>query len=186
MENDHLNCGMLGVRILFRTLASFGDAELAYKLITRTDAPSYGIWVKEFGLVSLPETFRTCVNGYDTSLNHHFLGDISGFFISHIAGLQINPYRNDPAEVRVAPSFILALDHAETYYDTVGGRIHVKWERVGESIELHIAKADSVHGLIELPQGYRFAHMTGADDGSIYDRRIYELQSAVYTVCKKK
>ena len=86
----------------------------------------------------------------------------------------------------MAPSFILALDHAETYYDTVGGRIHVKWERVGESIEIHTKKADDVHGAVELPQGYRFAHMTGEDDGSIYDRRIYELQSAVYTVCKKK
>ena len=131
MEDDHLNVGMLGVRILFRTLAAFGDAELAYKLITRTDAPSYGIWVKEFGLVSLPETFRTCVNGYDTSLNHHFFGDISGFFMSHIAGLQINPYHDDPTEVRVAPNFIFLLDHAEAYYDTVGGRIKVKWERAG-------------------------------------------------------
>ena len=177
---------MLGVRILFRTLAAFGDAELAYKLITRTDAPSYGIWVKEFGLVSLPETFRTCVNGYDTSLNHHFFGDISGFFMSHIAGLQINPYHDDPTEVRVAPNFIFSLDHAEAYYDTVGGRIKVKWERAGEAVDLCIQKADGVHGAVELPYGYVFTRITGADDLSISDRRIYELRNAVYTVCKKK
>lgn len=186
MEDDHLNGGMLGVRILFRTLASFGDAELAYTLITRTDAPSYGILVKNFGLVSLPETFRTCVNGYDTSLNHHFFGDISGFFIAHIAGLQINPYHDDPTEVRVAPSFIASLDHAEAYYDTVGGRIEVKWERAGDAIDIRIQKADGVHGLIELPHGYVFTHISGADDRITSDRRIYELQNAVYTVCKKK
>lgn len=57
---------------------------------------------------------------------------------------------------------------------------------MGEAVDLRIQKADGVHGAVELPQGYRFAHMTGEDDGSIYDRRIYELQSAVYTVCKKK
>ena len=106
--------------------------------------------------------------------------------MSHIAGLQINPYHDDPTEVRVAPNFISSLDHAEAYYDTVGGRIKVQWERVGEAVDLRIPKADGVHGAVELPQGYRFAHMTGEDDGSIYDRRIYELQSAVYTVCKKK
>ena len=185
MEDDHLNCGMLGVRILFRTLAAFGDAELAYKLITRTDAPSYGIWVKEFGLVSLPETFRTCVNGYDTSLNHHFLGDISGFFISHLAGLQINPYRNDPAEVRIAPNFISSLNYAAANYDTVDGQIHVKWERAGENIEIRIQKADGVHGNLELPRGYVLKHVSGTEDKIADDRRFYELKNAVYTVCKK-
>ena len=47
-------------------------------------------------------------------------------------------------------------------------------------------RADGVHGAVELPRGYGFTHITGADDLSISDRRIYALQNAVYTVCKKK
>lgn len=65
------------------------------------------------------------------------------------------------------------------------GRIKVKWERAGEAIDIRIQKNDGVHGLIELPHGYAFTHISGADDRITSDRRIYELQNAVYTVCKK-
>ncbi|MBQ8759029.1 MAG: family 78 glycoside hydrolase catalytic domain, partial [Clostridia bacterium] len=43
--DDHFDCGMIGLRTIFRVLGAHGDAELAYSMITRTDAPSYGIWV---------------------------------------------------------------------------------------------------------------------------------------------
>ncbi|MBQ8758765.1 MAG: family 78 glycoside hydrolase catalytic domain, partial [Clostridia bacterium] len=34
--DDHFDCGMLGVRTMFRVLAKHGDGALAYKMITRT------------------------------------------------------------------------------------------------------------------------------------------------------
>ncbi len=183
--DDHLDCGMLGVRILFRTLAMHGDAALAYKLITRTDAPSYGITVEKFGLVSLPETFQDHNGGNITSLNHHFLGDISGFFIRHLAGLHINPNRDDPAFVRVAPSFIEQLDEAKAHYDTVSGRVRVAWKRKGEEIELTVEKEEGVHGEVMLPKGYVFTQKTGTPVEVIRERRLFAIDNAVYTIVKK-
>ena len=183
--DDHFNCGMIGVRVMFRVLASFGDADLAYRMITRTDAPSYGIWVKEFGLASMAETFNDTVNGHRTSLNHHFMADISGFFISHVAGLQINPHKDNPAFVRVAPSFIDTLDNASAYYDTVSGTVRVKWERNGEDILLTVEKQDGVSGEVVLPKGYIFTEKTSCGKDWINDRRIYALENAVYTVRRK-
>ena len=127
---------MIGARVIFRVLGQHGDSELAFRMITRTEAPGYGIWVTKFGLTGLPETFERTVNGYSTSLNHHFMGDISGFFIAHIAGLQVNPSGDDPAFIRFAPSFIPGMDFAESFYDTTEGRIRVRWERQGEKIRL--------------------------------------------------
>ena len=183
--DDHFNCGMIGVRVLFRTLAAHGDAELAYKLITRTDAPSYGIWADKFGLVSNAESFNATVNGYGTSLNHHFMSDYSGFFISHIAGLQVNPYKDNPAYIRINPSFIPALDNASAFYETVAGKVSVFWVRKGEEIELTVEKADGVGGEVVLPNGYIFTKRSDRPDYETADRRISPLAGVVYTIRKK-
>lgn len=44
------------MRVLFRVLSDFGEPDLAFKLITRSDYPSYGNFV-ERGLTALPEDF---------------------------------------------------------------------------------------------------------------------------------
>jgi len=152
--DDHIDCGMLGVRILFHVLSDFGETELAYKLITRTDAPSYGVWVTKLGLNTLPETFHSTVDGEATSLNHHFLGDISNFFFTDVAGLCINPDADDVSFVKFKPSFIKGLDHAEAYYDTVFGKVSVKWERQGESIFASVEKPQEIKVELVLPNGY--------------------------------
>lgn len=153
----HFDCGFLGMRVLFRVLADMGEADLAYDMITRPDYPSYGNFV-ERKLTALPEDFRKA-DAFPNSLNHHFFGDISAFFMEYVAGLRINPYDEDPCEVNVQPCFIQKLDHAEAYYDTVGGKIKVLWERTSRpgEIKLTVEKADAVFGRIQLPNGYRFA-----------------------------
>ncbi len=154
---DHFDCGMLGVRVLFHVLAQFGDAELAYKLITRTDAPSYGIFIDGFDCTSLPESWHKTIDGYTTSLNHHFLGDISNFFISHIAGIWVNPNVDNANYVEVHPNFIEELDFAAAHYDTPEGRVEVKWERrEGSRVHLRVIKPKNVRAAIILPDHYSF------------------------------
>lgn len=180
--DDHFDCGMIGVRILFRVLAQHGDAELAYHMITRTDAPSYGIWVTKFGLTSLPETFNRTADGYTSSLNHHFMGDITGFFIAHIAGLQVNPFGDDPAYIRFAPCFVNGMTYAQSYYNTIAGHIQVRWERRENKISLIVSKADGVHGKLVLPRGYRLVSRTGASSEETQGRRMDELVNGEYIV----
>ena len=174
--DDHFDCGAIGNRNIFRLLASHGDAELAYKMITRTDAPSYGIWTEKFGLVSLAETFNAVYNSEITSHNHHYMGDISGFFISHIAGLQINPYLDDCNFVRIAPNFIEKLDFAKAFYDTKAGRVEVKWTRNGDKITLEISVPQGICGDITPPNGWEFES---------YGMTILPLKQGTYTLNKK-
>lgn len=129
---------------------------LPISLLRVPTRPSYGIWADKFGLVSNAESFNATVNGYETSLNHHFMSDYSGFFISHIAGLQVNPYKDNPAYIRINPSFIPALDNASAFYETVAGKVSVSWVRKSEEIELTVEKADGVGGEVVLPNGYIF------------------------------
>ena len=139
----------------------------------------------KFGLVSNPETFNATVNGYETSLNHHFMSDISGFFIRHIAGLEVNPHKDNPAYIRVNPAFIPTLDNASAFYETVAGKVSVSWVREGDEIKLTVEKADGVAGEVALPNGYIFTKRSDRPDYETVDRRLSPLGNAVYTIRKK-
>jgi len=85
-EKDYyIDVGMHGLRVIFHVLSDAGYADIAYKMIARKDPPSYGHWVEQ-GFTSLPEEFRPDYTDFATSYNHHFLGDISNWFIQGICG----------------------------------------------------------------------------------------------------
>ncbi len=153
-NNEHIDTGILGARVLFRVLADFGEGDLAYHIITRPDYPSYGNFV-ERGLTSLPEDFKRA-DEFPCSLNHHMFGDISAWFIEYIGGIKVNPYLTDSKEVNISPVFIKKLTSATAFYKTTGGAVSVKWERTNSGIKLIISADDEVHGTIILPDGFTF------------------------------
>ena len=152
-KGGHYDCGYLGNRVIFHVLAQAGETELALNMITRPDYPSYVYPVVKFGATALWENY---FDYQQNSLNHHFFGDISNFFIKRIAGLEINPLRRDVNEYHVHPYFIERLSFAKAHYDAVAGRIEVKWERDNDDIILYITASENSKGRIMLPNGYMF------------------------------
>ncbi|MBQ3888919.1 MAG: hypothetical protein II738_04130, partial [Clostridia bacterium] len=154
-SSDHLDCGFLGLQSIFRVLAEYGEADLAYKLITRKDPPSFGDFVAR-GMTSLPEDFHKA-GEKPNSLNHHFLGGFSAFFIAYVGGIRVNPYDRNAHELLIAPCFIEKLDNATAHHETPDGKITVNWERDGSAVKLTVAVPDGAVGQIRLPNGYCFA-----------------------------
>ncbi|MCR5041878.1 MAG: glycoside hydrolase family 78 protein [Clostridia bacterium] len=136
-NGDFFDCGMLGVRYLFHVLADGGEIDLAYKLITRPEWPSYGHFIEQ-GLTAIPEDFWKD-GGHFNSLNHHFLGDISNFFISKIAGLVFNPTGRDVHEYAVRPNLPAGMDCAEASYNAPDGLIKVRVRRNGDSVGVDVS-----------------------------------------------
>lgn len=155
-KDDHMYVGYLGSRCLFHVLSEYGYADLAYKMITRTDAPSYGEIVAK-GFTSLPEILKgDYSNDASISLNHHFFGDVKQWYLKTVLGINVNPKKNDPNEVIVAPIFIDALDFAEGSYNTPDGKLFVKWCRDGERVLLTVKTEGNVKFRIKLANGYVF------------------------------
>ncbi len=180
----HMDCGVLGLRVIFRVLASSGMADLAYDMITRTDPPSYGFIVDGLSACSMIEFLQKETTGDTTSFNHHFMGDVSGFFISHIAGLCVNPQLDDPCNVLVRPSFVKKLTRASAYYRTPKGEISVSWERAGGNTILFRTERESgVKASIVLPAGHVFED-TGLTSKSLPKAGGTDL--SVITVFRKK
>ena len=149
--DDHLDVGVLGGRVLFHVLSKFGCSDLAYQMITRPDFPSYGNWLQR-GATTLWEKFWPTERD---SLNHHFWGDISSWFIQSVAGLRLNPTGWIPHNVTIAPNFIEALDHASAWHETPSGKISVSWKRTEDGILLELLIPDGMQLTTTLPEGYR-------------------------------
>ena len=132
-----------------------GESELAYKMITCTDFPSYGNWIVR-GATTLWECFHSEESGIMDSLNHHFWGDISAWFIKHLAGIQFNPQGNDITRVDIKPSFVTALNNAEGYYTAPSGKIVSSWKKKGDCVILTLQIPEAVKATAYLEKGYVF------------------------------
>ncbi len=146
-DNYNFTSGFQGLRVIFHVLSDFGQSELAYKMITKEDYPSYGYWADK-GETTLFEHFRKYEeNGYfRESKNHHFLGDIVNWFMSKVGGLRVL----SPEFVKVQPYFIESLDFCETWYALPAGKIFIRWERVDGEINLNVRTDGDVKYQIEL------------------------------------
>lgn len=154
--DDHIDVGVLGGRVIFHVLSEFGDSDLAFKMIIRPDFPSYGNWI-ERGATTLWEDF---LPDKVYSMNHHFWGDISSWFIKRIAGIQFNPEGNDITNLVIKPAFIKSLDNAQAYYTSPFGKIISSWKRSGNDIMLSLQIPDKIKASVYLQKGHIFADGT--------------------------
>ncbi|HBT64352.1 MAG TPA: hypothetical protein DEB10_06810 [Ruminococcaceae bacterium] len=152
-RDNRMDVGVLGGRVLFHVLSSFGFSDLAYEMITMPGYPSYANWI-ERGATSLWEDFQP-EGGSIASLNHHFWGDISHWFIRWLGGIHYNTHLLGN-EVDIAPAFVEKLNHAEAYYIAPEGRIEAKWKRQGDGVILSTVVPEGMNGYIRLPDGYEF------------------------------
>ena len=151
-QDDHMDVGIVGAQVLFHVLSEGGYGELTYEMIVRPDFPSYGQWLEGDAT-----TLREWVWPEDRdSLNHHFRGDISHWFIRRLAGIHYNPRRNGK-ELDIKPDFIKQLDFASGWHLAPEGKISVNWTRNEEGVLLEIEAPAGLSGRIILPKGYVFA-----------------------------
>ena len=153
-DGDINTCGVIGLRVIYHALTKIGRADLAYKLIVSEEASCYGAWVKA-GATTLWESFPSDKDKRKMeSQNHHFLGDISSWFVQDIAGLKVNSKVTDKSEFEISPQFIGELNYAKAYFDSFCGRIETEWRRIGDDIEIIVNVPAGMHGKIVLPGGY--------------------------------
>ena len=155
-NGDFLCTGILGARSIFHVLTSFGESELAWKMITRREFPSYGALIG-FGETTIPEFFDLPGEG-NYSHNHHMYCDIKNWFISAVAGLRYDTDVTGRGSVLIKPAFIKSLSFAEASYASPLGEIFVRWERTDGGVSLRVSVPDGMTAGIVLPDGTRFSH----------------------------
>ena len=155
-NGDFMDFGILGARAIFHVLTEAGESELAWKMITRPEFPSYGALIG-FGETTIPECFDLPGEG-KYSHNHHMYCDIKNWFISAVAGLRFNPDGDDVGSVLIRPAFLKDLTFAEATYRAPAGEISARWERGEDGLTLTVRTPDAVTATIALPDGTRLSH----------------------------
>ena len=124
-KDDTFDCGFIGMHCIFHVLSEFGEDGLAFRMIAHDGFPSYTDLIKQ-GQTAMWEHFiEYDDHPYDKSMNHHFLGDISRWFMTRLAGLNVV----DSTTVRLTPSTADgAITSASAYYDLPLGRVEVSWK----------------------------------------------------------
>ena len=148
-KDDHMGVGVLGGRVIFRVLCDHGYEDLAVRMITRQDPPSYGYMIEE-GMTTLAEN----VHPSKDSMNHHFWGDISALMLEYFGGIRINADGRGAGHIDIAPVFAAALQHASAYHHAVCGKVEVRWQCKGEDVALTLTYPAGACGRLVPPAGY--------------------------------
>ena len=134
----HIDTGVIGGRILFHLLAEHGEMDTAMKILLNPTSPSYVQWIKSSG-TTLCEGFTE--NDGALSLNHHFWGFISGFFVEKICGIQ-----PDSDKINIRPNLPSGMNMARASFDSVFGKIEVELKRENGKIVLNLQYPENANG----------------------------------------
>lgn len=146
-NKNSFDCGFLGLRAIFHVLTAYGYSDLAYKMITKPSFPSYANMIYR-GETSVWERFAVPGKAIG-SRNHHFMADVSSWYLKAVAGINVNPEGNNPDKIVINPHFIQALESVQGSYTNDHGSVAVRWVREKEKLHVMI----DVRGDLDIVMG---------------------------------
>ncbi len=131
-RQGHIDTGILGAKYVVRVLAQGGRSDLAYRIITRPERPSWAWWIAQ-GATTLWEDWKG-----EGSLNHIMFGDVSNWLFQWIAGIGLDPGSPGFARVSIQPQPVGGLTWARAHHDGPHGRIISDWTHEGGIFRLNV------------------------------------------------
>lgn len=123
-RNYMFTTGNLTMKYLFEMLAEYGYIEEAWKLLHKTDYPSFGYEINH-GATTVWERFELKKNPDMNSHNHPMYGASDGFLHEYIAGVKITGA--GCRHIRVKPYMPKDLYYCRDVITTLLGDVEVKW-----------------------------------------------------------
>jgi alpha-L-rhamnosidase len=143
--DGHIDTGILGAKYLMNALLENGRADVAARIATQKDLPSWGWWMQN-GATTLWEQW----NGND-SRNHIMFGDISAWFYKALAGINLDPAAPGFKHFIIKPNLVGGLTSARASYDSVRGRIASDWQIADHRFRLAVTIPANTTATIYVP-----------------------------------
>ncbi len=130
-KDHHLSTGFIGVRYLLPVLCELGEYDLAYRLLVKTDYPSWCYSVVN-GATTIWERWNSFTKGVGfadrrmNSFNHYSLGSVGEWLYGYVLGI-----RFDEEGVKISPIVDPTgkVTWAKGSYALCGEKISVAWEK---------------------------------------------------------
>jgi alpha-L-rhamnosidase len=151
-DGGHISTGVIGTQWLMRGLTENGRADLAYKLASNTDYPSWGYMVKQ-GATTIWELWNG--NTADPAMNSQnhvmLLGDLIAWCFEDLGG--IAPGAPGFKKIRMKPVFPVGLNFVKASYRTPYGDVVSSWRRDGGRVSWDITVPCNSGAEVCLPDG---------------------------------
>ena len=121
-KQGHIDTGILGAKYMLHVLAEGGRADLALKLVTRKEQPSWAWWFEQ-GATTLWEDWKG-----ESSLNHIMFGDVCRWFMQWLAGIGRDPSAPAFSKINIKPNVVGQLKFARAVHRSVNGKIASGWK----------------------------------------------------------
>jgi|AGTN01.3.fsa_nt_gi Alpha-L-rhamnosidase N-terminal domain./Bacterial alpha-L-rhamnosidase. len=128
--NGHVSTGLLGIQWLMRGLTKYGRPDIAFKIATNRDYPSWG-YMKEKGATTIWELWNgDTADPTMNSANHvMLLGDLIIWYYENLAGIQNTPGSAGFKQITMKPCLITGLDYVSASYHSAHGLIKSSWRK---------------------------------------------------------
>jgi len=157
VEARGLRAGVFGTRYLLDLLSDYGHADIAYRLATRTDEPSWGFW-----LTSSNGTLFESWGLNARSRDHHYFGSIADWMRQRLAGLR--PGAPGYRQVLVRPEIPQGLASAAATMATPQGEAKAGWAVENGRLTLTATVPMNASGEIWVPN--RFGALEAVPTGA--------------------
>ena len=190
-SNYHLQTGFLGTPLLCNVLSNFGHNDIAYRLYTQTEYPSWLFPVKQ-GATTMWERWNsyTIKEGFGdvgmNSFNHYAYGAIEEWIMSHNLGIQRDENRPGYKHIIMQPKIDDTFSFVRGGFRSVYGDIASAWEIKPSGTEIEFTIPANTTATFTLPvssmdnlklkKGKKGVSSKSFDDG----KAVYELKSGTY------
>jgi alpha-L-rhamnosidase len=138
--HSHVSVGLIGMQWLMRGLSDYGRADLAYKIATNRDYPSWG-YMAENGATTIWELWNG--NTADPAMNSHnhvmLLGDLIIWYYEYLAGIRNETGNRGFKKIVMRPYPVEGLDYVTASYHSVHGEIKSAWKKTGKTFRWDIS-----------------------------------------------
>jgi alpha-L-rhamnosidase len=137
---------------LMRGLTMNGRADLAFRIVTNRDYPSWGYMI-ENGATTIWELWNG--NTADPAMNSHnhvmLLGDLLIWFYEYLAGIQNAPGYIGFEKIVMRPYPVEGLDFVKASYHSIHGLIKSSWNKDGQTFQWDITVPGNTTALVYVP-----------------------------------
>ncbi|WP_234736999.1 glycoside hydrolase family 78 protein [Tellurirhabdus bombi] len=165
-HKGHISTGLVGAQWLMRTLSDNGRPDLAYRIATNTDYPSWGYMIQN-GATTIWELWNgNTANPAMNSGNHvMLLGDLIIWMYENLAGIKAE----EPGFKRIImkPTITGDLTSVTSSFESFHGRIGSEWERKGGKFNWKVTVPGNTRATLYIPATDQKAVREGRSQASL-------------------
>jgi alpha-L-rhamnosidase len=174
----HLDTGFVGTPYLCFVLSDNSFPDVAYRLLLRTDYPSWlypvtkgatTMWEHWDGIKPDGSFWPADMN----SFNHYAYGSVGEWMYKRIGGIEPDPQKPGFKHFFVRPVIDRELKFAKVTYDSMYGRIGSGWNKNESKIDLDLIIPANTEATVVLPK---------TDDITIDGQNIKDLSDVCYSI----